>query len=212
LESLAGIFMSSFAVAFSGAVMPGPVLTVTISESARRGFRTGPLIVLGHGILEIALLVLIAFGLSELISRPFFIGMVGVSGAVILFWMAVGMFRSLGGIGPLETPAGGRSRHPVVSGILTSISNPYWFIWWATIGMGYVLISVRFGLPGLIVFFTGHILADLAWYSLVSWLISRGKGFLSVRIYRGLIGICAAVLALFGIYFGAYGLKQFFPV
>ena len=212
MENLAGIFISSFAVAVSGAVMPGPVLTVTITESARRGFRTGPLIVLGHGVLEIALLVLLVVGLADLISKPFFIGIVGVSGAAILLWMSFGMFRSMGSIGTWTGGGESRSRHPVLSGILTSISNPYWFIWWATIGLGYVLMSIRFGPAGLIVFFAGHISADLAWYSLVSWLISRGKGFLSVRIYRGLIGTCAVILALFGIYFGVFGVKQFFPV
>ncbi|HRT27943.1 MAG TPA: LysE family transporter, partial [Syntrophales bacterium] len=70
MESLAGIALSSFMIALSGAVMPGPVLTVTISESLRRGFLAGPLIILGHGLLEIALLAVFVLGFADVIGHP----------------------------------------------------------------------------------------------------------------------------------------------
>ena len=43
------IFATSFVSALSGALMPDPLLTITLSESARSGFRAGPLVVLGNG-------------------------------------------------------------------------------------------------------------------------------------------------------------------
>ena len=52
---MTAIFFASFGLAFSGAMMPGPLLTVTISESPRKGFITGPLLILGHAVLEVAL-------------------------------------------------------------------------------------------------------------------------------------------------------------
>ncbi|MBN1636251.1 MAG: LysE family transporter, partial [Deltaproteobacteria bacterium] len=58
------IFGSSFVIALSGAMVPGPLLTVTISESARRGAMTGPLLIVGHGILELLLLIAIMMGLA----------------------------------------------------------------------------------------------------------------------------------------------------
>lgn len=67
MDSLTAIFLSSFLLALSGAMMPGPLLTATIGESASRGPSTGPLLILGHGILEVALLLLLFLGLS-----PFF--------------------------------------------------------------------------------------------------------------------------------------------
>ena len=89
------IFATSFVIALSGALMPGPLLTITLSESARRGFIAGPLIVCGHGILELILVLLLLLGLAPILNNDYVIGSVGLVGAVVLIWMAVGMIRTL---------------------------------------------------------------------------------------------------------------------
>jgi threonine/homoserine/homoserine lactone efflux protein len=94
-----------------------------------------------------------------------------------------------------------KAMHPVLAGIVVSLSNPYWTIWWATIGITYVIIGLEFGLPGIVVFFAGHILSDFVWYTLVSVGIARGRRWLSDRTYRGLIVVCGIALILFGLWF-----------
>ena len=84
---LLGIFVTSFIVGLSGALMPGPVLTVTISQSAARGLIVGPLIVLGHGILELSLVVAIVYGLGQILTHGSVIGAIGISGGTVLLWM-----------------------------------------------------------------------------------------------------------------------------
>ena len=190
-------------------MMPGPVLTVTISESTKRGFIAGPLIVLGHAVLEILLLVLLTLGFADLINNPGLLGIVGIAGGAVLLWISFDMLK---GIRQLKLDlSNGESAWggPVIAGILTSLANPYWIIWWATIGLGYVIISMKFGFIGVAVFFTGHILADLLWYSIVSLFVSRGRKHISDGIYRGIIGICAVMLIFFGIYFGVSGIRYF---
>ena len=209
MEKLTAIFISSFIIAMSGAMMPGPVLTVTISESTKRGFLAGPLIVLGHGILEISLLVLLVLGFADLINNPKFLGVVGIAGGIVLLWISFGMLKGIKQLRLDLTSGKSAWGGPVIAGILTSLANPYWIIWWATIGLSYVIISMKFGFIGLAVFFTGHILADLLWYSTVSLFVSRGKKHISTKIYRGIIGSCAIVLIFFGIYFGVSGIRCF---
>ena len=68
-----------------------------------------------------------------------------------------------------------KPRNLVLAGILLSLANPYWFIWWATIGIGYILFSFQYGIAGIIAFYSGHILADLAWYSMISFGIAKGR-------------------------------------
>ena len=45
--------------------MPGPMLGVTIDGSLKKGWIAGPLAVLGHGILELILIIIMTFGLKD---------------------------------------------------------------------------------------------------------------------------------------------------
>jgi threonine/homoserine/homoserine lactone efflux protein len=206
---LAAIFFSSFVIALSGAMMPGPLLTATISESSRRGFITGPLLIAGHGILEMGLVFSLLVGLAPFLQQKAIFIATAFGGSAILLWMAFGMFRSLPSL-RLSWDEGGaeKSKGLVFSGILLSLANPYWIIWWATIGLGYILYSWQFGLWGVAFFFAGHILADLAWYAAVAAAVTRGRHFLTDRLYRGLITGCAAFLVFFACYFAYAGFQK----
>jgi threonine/homoserine/homoserine lactone efflux protein len=201
MQPYIAIFISSFIIGFSGAMMPGTLLAVTVSESSRRGPSAGPLLVLGHALLELTLVTALILGLAPLFSHKAFFLTVSVAGGGVLLWMAYGMFRSLPKLSLAVAPSAGSRNHPVVSGILMSVVNPYWIIWWATIGLGYIINARRFGAAGVAVFFTGHILADLTWYSAVSFGIGKGRRFFNDTVYRILIGVCACALVFFASYF-----------
>jgi threonine/homoserine/homoserine lactone efflux protein len=202
------IFVSSFIIALSGAMMPGPLLTATISESSQRGFLAGPLLIAGHGFLELMLLVTLVFGMAPFLQREDVFAVVAMLGGLILLWMAVGMFRSIPSLSLEVNPDKVKRGSLVINGVLFSVANPYWIIWWATIGFGYVLYSWRFGIAGIAFFFAGHILADLAWYSVVSAAVGKGRYLFTDRLYRWIIGICAGVLILFAVYFFYAGAQK----
>jgi threonine/homoserine/homoserine lactone efflux protein len=206
--ALITIFFSSLVIALSGAMMPGPMLTATISESSRRGIWTGPLLVAGHGILELALLVALMVGLAPLLLQDGVFAGIALAGSVILLWMAYGIFRSLPSL-RLEWQASGEQQgRLILYGVLTSLANPYWYIWWATIGLGYIAQCRMSGIPGIAVFFVGHILGDLAFYSLVSATVAKGSSFLNDRLYRRVLGACAVFLVGFAFYFAFAGLQK----
>lgn len=202
------IFFSSFMVAFSGALMPGPLLTVTVSESTRRGVIAGPLMIFGHGILELLLVVALLSGLASIFTRDdVFIG-ISLIGGTILLWMAYSMLRSLPQLSFTFEEKDEKPRNLVIAGIVLSAVNPYWTIWWASIGMGYIMHSIQYGIAGVAAFFVGHILADLAWYTLVSFGIAKGRHLFNDRRYRGLIAGCACFLVLFSCYFFYSGVEK----
>jgi threonine/homoserine/homoserine lactone efflux protein len=202
LIDLFSIFSTSFVIALSGAMMPGPLLTATISHSARKGMAAGPLLILGHGILELALVIALISGLEPYVNNDTFFIMVGIFGAFILVWMAYGMFRALPQL-HLDWQVSDikRKNGMIIDGILLSLANPYWSIWWASIGLGYIFHAMRFGIKGVICFFAGHILADLVWYASVSIAVSKGRTILNDRIYRQVIAGCAMFLLGFAGYF-----------
>ena len=76
---LLGLFFSSMGIGFSGALMPGPMLSVTIAESYKKGFWAGPLVVLGHAIPEFILMILFSLGLNQYVQNDTVTGIIGVA-------------------------------------------------------------------------------------------------------------------------------------
>lgn len=204
---LIGIFFSSMGIGFSGALMPGPMLSVTIAESYKKGFWAGPLIVLGHAIPEFVLMVLFSLGLNSLIKNHMAQGIIGIVGGVFLAWLGARIFLEVRqGITIDLTVKSEVGWGPVVAGVWTSISNPGWIIWWATIGAKYIMISLQHGVVGLTFFFVGHEMADLIWYSMVSFFVSRGRGRISDRVYHVILYICSLMVIGFALLFITNGI------
>ncbi|HHI03698.1 MAG: lysine transporter LysE [Candidatus Zixiibacteriota bacterium] len=206
------LFITSFIVGFSGAMMPGPLLAVTIAETPRRGFQTGPILTGGHALAEIAVVVVLSLGLAALADNETISRGIAVIGGAMLIFMGLGMTAQLLKKYSDETAKSGsakKSGRLVLDGIITSLSNPYWFVWWATTGSAFLVKSLKFGAVGPTVFYFGHILSDLVWYSFVSFIIWKGRKFVTGIGYKILIGICALFLIYLGgsfIYDGIFGM------
>ena len=207
LFTLIGIAGTSFALALSGALMPGPLLTVTIAEAARKGTKAGPLVITGHAILELCLVITIINGLGQYLKAPPVIGTVSLMGGLILLAMGVDMVRKASAMSLHQNDTasfcgqGASSGYTVILGAVGSLVNPYWILWWVTIGLGYMATAGHYGLPGLTAFFTGHITADYAWYIMVAFGIDRGKNIISDKGYRIMIRGCGIFLVCFGFWF-----------
>ncbi|MBN1444507.1 MAG: LysE family transporter [Candidatus Omnitrophica bacterium] len=201
------VFIISFTIALSGAMAPGPLLAAVISGSLKDGFKTGPLVILGHAVLELCVVALLVMGLGRFINTPGVIRAISAAGAIILVWFGTGILRSIPKASVYPAAAGStKSSNIFLQGITMSLANPYWAVWWLTIGLGLLLSAGKGGLSYVIFFFAGHIFADLGWYSFVSFSVSKGRRFISPRFYRALLGICAAAVILFGVYFGVKAL------
>lgn len=212
MSQLIFLFWSSFVVALSGALMPGPVLTATISEVMKRGFKAGPLIVAGHAILEMCLLVAVVAGLGPWITRNTTMGVVGIGGGGLLVLMGIQMAATARKAADVamtsKADPSSAIRGPVLTGIVTSVSNPYWALWWATVGLNFAALAMKSGLAGLSSFYAGHILADLAWYSIIAAAVASGRKICPRPVYIALIAICGVVLVGLGFYFFLGGLKR----
>ncbi len=225
---LIGFFVTSFVVGLSGAMMPGPLVTMAIAETARGGFRRGPTVVLGHAVVEAIAVCGLLLGVSQVFAYPMVSGGIGVVGGLVLVWMGYGMARSAWrgdlaldleatSAGAPATPAaiavttdgrevqvsagGSLFASPAVRGGAVSVVNPFWLLWWATIGATYVGKSLALGIAGPIAFFLGHITSDLGWISFVSAIVASGRRALNARVYQGVILFCALALAVLGVYF-----------
>jgi threonine/homoserine/homoserine lactone efflux protein len=216
---LLGFISTAFVVGLSGAMGPGSLLVVVVTDTVRRGFWAGPSAVVGHAAVEIAMVFLLRVGLGKVLAYEQVLGTVGLLGGAMLFYFGYGTVKTartatlslaLGDASPQRPTTRGRKGliSTAIAGMAASISNPYWVIWWATVGAAYVATSATYGPIGPAAFFAGHIAADLAWYSLVSLAIATGSRFMNDRVYRGILFVCGAFLFLFGAYFLKLGVES----
>ena len=158
--------------------------------------------------LEMVVVIGLAAGVARFLGEGVAGFAIAVVGGVFLLWMGWGMVRNPSRhVLPEESTVGasgaGASRPgtAVLGGVLVSMSNPFWTLWWATIGLGYIVWAMDMGAAGIVSFYTGHILSDLVWYSVVSFAIASGRRIMTPGLYRGLIAACGLFLLALGGYF-----------
>lgn len=211
MQGLLVIFVSSMVIAYSGALMPGPMLAVVVAETPRQGARAGPLVVLGHSVLELVLLAALVVGLGPLLEREGAQAALSLVGGAMLAVtgasMAWAVVRDTVYLDWEPDAAGAGRARTVLGGVLSSLANPYWTIWWATIGLGLLTRAYALGLAGVAAFYVGHILGDLTWYSAVSGALAAGRRWISARGYRAMVGAAALFLLAMAAWFTASGLR-----
>lgn len=208
--SLVQIFFWSFIVTFGAVISPGPVSTTIVSQAPRRGWMVGPLVAIGHSLLELAIVVLIIFGLAPLLAEPVIRTVIAILGGAVLIVMGLvflaDVFR-----GKVRLPAPNESQKSMSYGkmmglgVVATLSNPFWYAYWATTAPGY-LAQVQGGLPAVGAFYLGHISADIAWDTFLSTAFGKSRRWLNDRIYAWLISACGLILLVLGGWFIATGL------
>ena len=180
-------------ISLSGVMMPGPITAVTIG-SGTRSPHAGALISVGHGLVEFPLIAVLFFGLGYLFSITYVKAAMTGLGGLVLLWMAVDMLRSIKHVN-ITAPASRQT--PLVSGIFLSLTNPYFLIWWATVGTTLITGAYAFGLAGLLAFALVHWLCDFVWYYFLSFLSYRGKHFFGQVFQKVVFAVCGICLVFF---------------
>jgi threonine/homoserine/homoserine lactone efflux protein len=212
-SSLGAVFIFSFVVAIGAVISPGPVSTAIVSQSPRRGWITGPLIATGHSFLELVLVLLISIGLSSVLNQPSIQTAIALLGGGLLVWMGLDMLVKIWR-GRMNLPDGTVSTENYSSlglvglGMVTTISNPFWYAWWISVAGVYLLQARELGGAAIGAFYIGHISADFAWDTLLASIVSGSKRWITNRIYRGLIVACALFFIFLGGVFIAQGINS----
>lgn len=210
MSEIIQIFFSSLMVAFTGALTPGPMLTLVITSVAQKGFWMAVFIVAGHAILELFVVSGFYLGILKYLDNPAFIKIVSILGGAFLLYMAISIIVAvLRKQVTIDLKTKGmnlnlRTKHTFVTvgkGILISLANPYWYIWWLTIGATFMIRSVRHSVVGVGSFYVGHILADFIWYLFIGFIITTGRRFFSQKVYIGILLFCSAFLLYLGAQF-----------
>lgn len=182
--------------------MPGPLLAVGISETPRHGWRTGPVITIGHAIAEIGVVVVLMLGVVAVAHNTSVTKVISIVGGVALLMMGILMgwdtLRNKVQYEVAQNQPQIRGHLLAGKGITATLSNPYWWVWWGTVGLALLVDSQQAGIKGPVVFYFGHILSDLVWYSAVSIIIWQGRKLLMGTPLKVMLIACALFLIYLG--------------
>ncbi len=186
----------------SGALAPGPLFFQTISQGTRMGARSGLIFSIAHTVVEFSLIMLLAFGLLAVRNEVFVQNIIGILGGIVL--IIFGLYQIVGSVKKKDII----EKHVVSShrlffiGILFTMLNPYFIIWWLTVGSNLILIALEFAaLAGVVFMFLCHVWMDYVWLTAISYFAKRGVNALGSKGYRILIGLFGVILIYFGILF-----------
>ena len=193
------LLLLGFLVGLTGALAPGPTLVATINSSLKGGWTMGPRVTLGHILVEIVMVVLIVAGLA-IVFKDFSWLIGGIGGIALVVFGIFTIIESRNAEIDLSQ-SGVSPKDPVLAGIITSISNPYFWLWWFTVGSALLMGAIAGGISGALAFILGHWGADLGWLTLISASVHKGRFFLGVREFRIVLGLCGIFLVIFGGYF-----------
>ncbi len=193
------LFATSFIIALSGAMAPGPVLAGVLGQSLASGARTGVLMATGHALLETLLVAVLMFGAARWLNSPTLLRAIFGLGAGVLLFMGAGLL--IAPPGPAAAQGRSRSGRLIRDGLVLSLASPYWLVWWMTVGLGLMLGASRGGWGAVGVFLAGHLAADYLWYGAVSLAVARGGRWMGPAVHRGLMAVCGLTMMAFALLF-----------
>jgi len=199
-------------ISLSGVLAPGPVMAATIAAGTKSK-HAGIFISLGHSAIELPLLAAIILGLGFVFENNTAKLVIGLVGGSYLLWMGYGMFNEAKTFTTQQSPSDSAGRfvagtvtNPVMTGLVLSATNPYFLLWWATVGLNLAKDAAGLGYIAIILFAIVHSLCDMAWLEVLSFASFKGTKLLSEKNQKTVLALCAAAIVFFGFYFIAKSL------
>ena len=196
-EGFVLFLFSAIIISLSGVMAPGPMFAVTVAKGHSDPL-AGAWISVGHGAVEFPLMAAIYLGLGSALAHGVVKDTVAVAGGAVLLVMGYGMIRARN---TLVADGTALPYNAVTAGALSSAANPYFLLWWATVGAALVSRSLEFGLLGFVIFAIAHWLCDVGWCLVVSASVNKTKRFWSERLHRYIFVACGLILLYFGVWF-----------
>ena len=186
-------------VSASGVLGPGPLFLASTLRATKRGTIAGIECAIGHTVVEFPLVLGLAIGLQAFLqSAADYIALAG--GAVLLVFASMQLFQATKKFefDPAKVQGPWAERNGIVIGIAFTSLNPFFILWWGTVGATLTNEALALGaLAGVMAMFAAHIWMDYAWLGGTATLVGRGKLVLG-KWYRVLLVAFGVAMIYFG--------------
>lgn len=202
-----GLALLTVGVSASGALSPGPLSVSAVTLGARGSWTSGVKEALGHMTFELPFVVAIGLALAELrgalSSGPARLALGAALVAFIAFFSAMTVRDGVAAIrrgAPLDPRGPSPAYGPYVTGLALTALNPFFLLWWLTVGLVLVRAAGELGLAyGYAIMYPSHVWMDFAWLTALAAAGQSGRRALG-RWYGALLVALAAVMLAAGLY------------
>lgn len=205
------LLLKTVGISLSGVLAPGPITAATLAAGVRSP-HAGVMVALGHAAIEVPIMLLIVAGAGAVFELPTVNLGIGLIGGLFLLFMGGQLLLTVRTAAIVEDQSEGR--HPFVTGLVLTAANPYFLIWWATVGLALATEAVSYSLLGFVLFAVIHWLCDLVWLEILSFGSYKGTEVLGGRLQQAVLLVCGLMLLGFGVmflqdaYLGLLGMRQ----
>lgn len=206
MDSILPVLSAAFMLGLVSGLSPGPLLTLVVSESLQRGFRSGAAVSLSPLITDIPIILAMTVLADALHSFDRMIGWLYLAGACYLVYLSVEAFRS----GDRDTDIVLNPRRSLLKGAVTNLLNPAPYVFWLTIGAP-LLVQAKSRSVAALFAFLGIFYSMLVGSKLLlAGLLGKNRHVLSGRAYRAAMRFLGACLLFFALYFAKSGFKDLY--
>lgn len=192
-------------ISLSGAMAPGPITAATLAAGTRSR-HAGSLVAIGHGLVEFPLMLLVVAGAGTLLASRSVTICIGLIGGAVLVLMGSGIIKNLRKPGTVVIKP--TTRSPIWTGAVLTGANPYFLLWWVTIGLTLTSRALELGMLAFGAFAVVHWLCDLVWLEALSFAGFNGTRLLGDRVQKTVLGACSVALISLGGYFVVDAVKR----
>jgi len=215
--SLPALVWAAFMVSLATVAVPGPITLVASRLALSHRLSAAAFFLLGVTLLDVALFVALAAGAAPVLRKVGALPWVELAGGVALLWAGVAALREPAPPEPspaVPAPAAAPAPEPrsavasLLLGVLTSLGNPHYWIWWVTAGLGFVEAAKTHGRGGLLWMLGALVAGVVAWYVPLLWACHHGRRLLGARGERIVTRVMGVVLLALGAGLAALGLNR----
>jgi threonine/homoserine/homoserine lactone efflux protein len=180
----------------SAGLMPGPLMTLIITQTLRHNVKEGVLVALAPLLTDVPIILLTYVVLQRLSAFDRILGGIGAVGAAYVLYLSWETIRT----GPVlvdDTPDQARS---LMKGALVNALNPHPYLFWATVGVPFMLKTRQESPMAMWSFVILFYILLVGSKVAIAVIVGRLRTFLEGRWYRYVmrtLGVLLAVFALF---------------